>query len=738
MEAYHAFFERIPVSYALSGVWWAVGLSLLYTVFKYVFSLFAGKKTSVLAVLAPVLLLAFLFRNRALESADEITGHIISVGMIAVITYLLWLLLQFVSEKPYPGILLCVLSDVVMIFVYFNGGGIFGETFTGRIVFAALLVLSLSLLRPAYPFACFFGLFVCIVLIPVRKEPIDWNPVINAANRVVDKTMEAANSFTYYLSDLKIGSTYQTGYSSLAQSGISIRNSDRIELNLKSVDNTTYKYTDEETGKEMMRRRTVYLTGGKDADKDQLLDIMFALYGHDVDISEANLFLRRARLDISYVYLKTGDEILPVCALKAVDERGKPLDGTGKKKHRKGYSYRTEFIDLDYGSSYLTDIMRSPGSLPPKDSVNYRMLSLYSYNTYGLNLKELVSEEQYNKWQGRSGPGEEYLDISGATGRMKELAPKITQGCDNDYDKTRAIEAYLRQYAYSTDTGAWGSGDTGSPEGMSRMADSFLFEHGQGYCVHYASAMVMLLRLNGIPARYENGYRYVFPFDRQDVYEVSAGCAHAWPSAYIEGFGWVGFEPTSVYSTALERTWHRKPAESVYAKEAPDTSVNVKAPYPAPAVTVTDTADENGKPDKAGIREAARIAALIIAAVLLMAGLLIWGTLMFKAVRYRRAGPDRRLIMDVSDMTALIRLRSAMPLEDRGLMSDYEPYIPEKYRDALKDAFDVYYRIRYSCASKGEEGITVSPEEEKKARDLRNAMFNDIGGKKWILRLLLK
>ncbi|MBQ2087077.1 MAG: transglutaminase domain-containing protein, partial [Selenomonas sp.] len=116
------------------------------------------------------------------------------------------------------------------------------------------------------------------------------------------------------------------------------------------------------------------------------------------------------------------------------------------------------------------------------------------------------------------------------------------------------------------------------------MADDFLFDSGRGYCVHFASSMVMLLRLNGIPARLSSGYRYAFPFDRQDVYEVSGGSAHMWPQAYIEGYGWVGFEPTSVLSTAEDRTWHRRRVSASAAQGTVNNAVkNTPIPIPVEA-----------------------------------------------------------------------------------------------------------------------------------------------------------
>jgi hypothetical protein len=64
-----------------------------------------------------------------------------------------------------------------------------------------------------------------------------------------------------------------------------------------------------------------------------------------------------------------------------------------------------------------------------------------------------------------------------------------------------------------------------------------------------------------------------------------------------------------------------------------------------------------------------------------------------------------------------------MRVEDRGIMSDYDPYIPVKYAGEVKKAFEVCNRIRYRCSAGIEEKVTV--EEEKGVRELRNNMIKD-------------
>ncbi|NLT08871.1 MAG: transglutaminase domain-containing protein, partial [Ruminococcus sp.] len=80
-------------------------------------------------------------------------------------------------------------------------------------------------------------------------------------------------------------------------------------------------------------------------------------------------------------------------------------------------------------------------------------------------------------------------------------------------------------------------------------AISFLFKTKRGVCVEYATAMILLSRAAGIPARYCEGFLVDEPFtgsgEYQDVnYVITPQHAHAYPELYINGYGWLGFEPT--------------------------------------------------------------------------------------------------------------------------------------------------------------------------------------------------
>jgi transglutaminase-like putative cysteine protease len=124
--------------------------------------------------------------------------------------------------------------------------------------------------------------------------------------------------------------------------------------------------------------------------------------------------------------------------------------------------------------------------------------------------------------------------------RVRELAVDITSNAPTPYDKAVNIESYLRTYSYTLDLPPF-------PEGRD-LVDYFLFDAPGGYCDYYASAMVVMLRAVGVPARLASGYLTGVYDPRQGAYRVIGANAHSWPEVYFKGIGWVEFEPTASQS----------------------------------------------------------------------------------------------------------------------------------------------------------------------------------------------
>ncbi len=121
--------------------------------------------------------------------------------------------------------------------------------------------------------------------------------------------------------------------------------------------------------------------------------------------------------------------------------------------------------------------------------------------------------------------------------RVHGLARELTASAPTPYDRALAIEDYLRVFPYTLEVGA-------PPPGRD-VADYFLFDLQKGYCDYYATAMVVLARAAGLPARLVIGYASgAYDYERAQ-YNVTENYAHSWVEIYFANIGWVEFEPTA-------------------------------------------------------------------------------------------------------------------------------------------------------------------------------------------------
>jgi transglutaminase-like putative cysteine protease len=121
--------------------------------------------------------------------------------------------------------------------------------------------------------------------------------------------------------------------------------------------------------------------------------------------------------------------------------------------------------------------------------------------------------------------------------QIGETARAVVQGSPTSYAQALALEKFLRELPYSYQVQPLPSGGD--------AVYQFLFEMRQGYCTYYASAMAVLARSLGIPARVASGYATGTYDQASGAYIVHEADAHAWPELYIDG-RWLPFEPTPI------------------------------------------------------------------------------------------------------------------------------------------------------------------------------------------------
>lgn len=233
---------------------------------------------------------------------------------------------------------------------------------------------------------------------------------------------------------------------------------------------------------------------------------------------------------------------------------------------------------------------------------------------------------------------------------LRELNAEVVPDDATPLQQAQAIQTWLRssEFSYSTELVDDGRG-TGEP-----LLD--FLRTKQGYCVQFTSAMVMMARQEGIPARMAIGF---LP-GRADGDEVviRAADAHAWPELWFPDLGWVRFEPTPGVRSGSAPAYTVPAADPSATTSSAATSSSSAAPSTsAPTDNPTETGDtgtQQANPVLTWLRErTATILALL--AIALAAAALPVGAWMLRRARRRRAR-DEAAVVEAEWRSLLSRL----------------------------------------------------------------------------------
>ncbi len=144
------------------------------------------------------------------------------------------------------------------------------------------------------------------------------------------------------------------------------------------------------------------------------------------------------------------------------------------------------------------------------------------------------------------------------------------------YQAAYNIERFLAtNYRYDLHIGT-------PPDNVDFITWFLLGEEQAGYCTYFASAMTLMCRMAGIPARYVTGY--LVPRSESGVTVVTGENAHAWTEVYLNGFGWLPFDATPEHDDDRGETPPSTPPQ------------NTSTPTPSPTPTPTPTPEPSDRP----------------------------------------------------------------------------------------------------------------------------------------------
>ena len=169
------------------------------------------------------------------------------------------------------------------------------------------------------------------------------------------------------------------------------------------------------------------------------------------------------------------------------------------------------------------------------------------------------------------------------------LAREAASVASAPYDRALALQSWLsRTYRYTLDVDP-------QPSNLD-FVTHFLMDTKEGYCTYFASAMTVLCRMIGLPARYVEGY-IAEPNENGEAI-VTGLSAHAWTEVYFKGFGWLTFDATPKHGSGSANGAGQDPEPSPTPTPTP-TPTPPPTPTPSPEPEPESEPTPSREPDQA-------------------------------------------------------------------------------------------------------------------------------------------
>ena len=260
-----------------------------------------------------------------------------------------------------------------------------------------------------------------------------------------------------------------------------------------------------------------------------LIETLSAVITYDGD--SLRDYVRTSGLEIDCKGIRTEHVFMPGKTMPQIRnhetmQEGGDLWFTGRNNDE----YAIDYCRLNRRYEKLEELLNHPSAeLPSREVIEEAAKVLQ-----GLDISE-YTPQSFTAYRNRI--RDVYCPQTELSPELRSWLDDVLEGTVTDYEKLTAIEKNLARLTYTSAPGEL-------PETVTSPAaflDYLIFESKQGYCTHFATAFVLLARAEGIPARYQQGY--CFSAGEEET-KVLSTHAHAWAEAYIEGIGWLDFEPS--------------------------------------------------------------------------------------------------------------------------------------------------------------------------------------------------
>jgi transglutaminase-like putative cysteine protease len=419
----------------------------------------------------------------------------------------------------------------------------------------------------------FFAVFLLLLLlVPADQKPYDWKFVQTIWNKIEQSRIWISQRWGKSEEGFQMAFT---GFSTANDVGGDITSDRQTQLLLTN---------------ESMAPGGLYLTGavfntfsGKGweytAQEEPWVtwaDAVESLYGaYCYDPQIVSDYYQSASVTVTYEKMKTHYLFTPAKTYLVTTDSKASYDGQNagfafQKATGYGTTYRLNFYRMNLGNDSFWEFAeaassgahRTSPSSPIEETETLQTAMSKYFPQMPYKLTEALLQEHSDNIRSR------YLDYPQLSSQMRAYLNTLLEGTDTPIEICKRIEAELREYTYTQTPGD-------IPEGEDFL-DYFLLTKQEGYCTYFATAFALLARAADIPTRYVQGYCIPNMPGRDEVAEVTAAMAHAWPEAYIEGVGWIPFEPTPGFASVRYQRWSTKSQlEAIAAQISSEDSADI-------------------------------------------------------------------------------------------------------------------------------------------------------------------
>lgn len=560
---------------------------------------------------------------------------------------------------------------------------------------------------------------VLLLCMPVPEKPYDWQVFKDIYAQLKESLQTITiNALSFGREDFD---TNLSGFSEGGDLGGSVTKEEREIMTIRA-------------GSDL--KTNVYLTGKvydtfdgrqwqqsvEDTSKDRFIDTVTTLYAAQRYDSEYQRdYVYRANLHICYEYFNSRYLFAPLKAWSLEQLDGpmyfKETDGSllFEKKAGYGTEYDAIYYQLNMGNDAFDDFLEAKPE-PDETVLREILINFKGRNMTGLTAEDLKMHKQmvYASNLGNISLSEE----------AKSYLEQITHNAQTDVEKLRAIEKELATFTYTLNPGDLPD----SVVDESTFLDYFLLESRQGYCSYFATAFVLLARAEGLPARYVQGY--CVPMEECEEVMVTSDMAHAWPEVYIDGIGWIPFEPTPGYAEIRYTSWEAQKGKEADSTHADYDYVPMNPEWEeeeeeSPEEIIGKEISQETKQDD-NVGKILKIFLLSMLCVVAVGIILLWGERRLSRYRYQRMNQEQKYVTEIRRSLKILSWLELV-LEDGETVEE----LKERIAADLNSAGDLSFLSTYEEFLYGNRG--VDSEMIQEARDEQGELLQILKQKKkWI------